>query len=112
MSGLVIPKEWNSEGVKSNPAANTILAQYLNESGSAESHPLHWVISSTIGGAIVFEHMEDDNTTVLRSHIFPIAASQPFESQTCHVTLDANQRVRLRVNALMLGSVQGTLFVE
>src|SRR5437773_508240 len=71
------PKEWNTEGVKNNPAANTVLCQYQNENPTGETHTIHFVVSSSVTGAFVLEHMDAANTGVLRSHLFPITASLP-----------------------------------
>lgn len=113
MSGLLNPKEWSTEGSKTNPAAQTVLAQYQNENPTGETHRLHWAVSSSIGGTVVEEHIEDDGTTVLKAHTWPVTASMPFETMSKFVTLDAGQRIRVRTgNAILLGVVQCSLYVE
>lgn len=112
LTAQVNPKEWSTEGIKVNPAANTVLCQYVNETAIAEAHALHFVVVSTISAAVVFEQMDATNTTALRSQILPLLASAPYDSMKVSLTIAASERWRVRTNAIMVGSAQCTLFVE
>lgn len=97
-----------STGVQVNPAASTILA---DTGALANDVSGLWdvIVSSSAGVGVVFEHVGTDGTTVVASHLFPVAANGLVPGLEFNVQALAGQRLRLRTTTLVaLGNVQGT----
>lgn len=99
---------WDTAGPLTNPAANAICAD-TGAIGGANYAPRLW-ISSTAAGVFVFEHRNAANNANIASHIFPVGASANFIFDMAPVALTDNQRIRVRINAAITGSVQCSLF--
>lgn len=106
------PKEWNTEGIKLNPSTSTTLCQYVLDSESTETHRFRFIVSSTAIGAMALEQVGSDGSTVLRVHVYAVAANSTMESSMLTITLNPNERVRVRPFAVFVGSAQCSLFVE
>lgn len=94
----LLPDEWVTEGIKTNPVANTVLCQHVNTSESGETLVFHFVVASTVSAITFLEHIAADGTTVIaaRAQAYIINAGVTFEGMTQKVTLDIGERVRLR----------------
>lgn len=107
------PKEWATEGLKTNPvAANTVLAQYVNENPSGETHYFHILCVASVTGTVFLEHMDSTNATAIRSQVLQFAPVDPFESKLPMViTLDSSERFRIRSgNAILIGNIQCSIW--
>lgn len=96
-----------TNGVKTNPAANTILADatMISDIGGSE---VYVIVSSNALAGIAFEHIDTDGTTVLNSHLFAVPANGNFTTTFFEGT-KSGDHLRLRLNNLIVGSVQGTI---
>lgn len=96
-----------TNGVKTNPAANTILADAVMVADIGGSE-VYVIVSSTIGAAITYERIDVDGTTVLNSHTFAVSANGNFTTTFFDGTA-SGQHLRIRTNGILVGSVQGTI---
>jgi hypothetical protein len=96
--------KWYSEGIKINPAANTLLA----DTGTVDTDltgEIRLLVASTAVGAVVLQHMDTANLVVLHSQIFPLIANGVLELNPI-VDLLQGERIRIIANALITGQVQ------
>jgi hypothetical protein len=104
-------QSWVTAGVQVNPAANAILA----DSGPVTfgTHKLTIIVASTAAAVVVLEHRNAANSANLESQIIPVNANVPF-AFALGTGLDTaeGERIRLRLNAAITGSVQGSIFIE
>jgi hypothetical protein len=100
---------WYTSNIITNPTVNQIIAD-TGAIGDGYGHDFDVCVSSTVAAAIVVEWRDASNTTNVFAHIIPIPANgfACFTSRGS-LTFQANERVRLRMNAAVTGSVQGSI---
>lgn len=98
---------WFTGGIQVNPVINQIIADTLQL--PAGVYGVELLVSATVNSAVVIEQRNAANTVNINSHIFPLAANTT-EKLKLLLNLAADERVRLRMNAGVTGSVQGSLF--
>lgn len=106
------PTEWNTEGIKTNPTTSTVLCQFQLPTESAESHRYRFVVGGNVAALYALEQMDAANTTALRTHIYAVPAFATFESTMLLITLNPQERLRLRPFTTITGSAQCSMFVE
>lgn len=108
MSG-VADAAWYTNNIVTNPAANQIIAD-TGAIGDGWGHDFDVCVSSTAIAAIVIEWRDATNTANVFAHIIPIPAngSVCFTSRGS-LTFQVGERVRLRMNSAITGSVQGSI---
>lgn len=112
--------DWYTKGILTNPLVNTILAD------STDSAPLGTgpmatpcdcgyliIVSSTVQAVIILELRDGTNTSTVLSHAYIINANTTFAlHQPYPQHIDAGGRWRLRLNAAITGSIQGSLHTD
>lgn len=100
-----------TQGPLTNPAANTILA----DSGARPAGGKFpaFVVSSSIAAVVVLEYRDAANAANIWAHTFPIAAMTPFPFQlpgNNYFDAAEGERFRVRLNAIIVGVIQVTLW--
>lgn len=104
---------WNSAGVLTNPAVNTIMA----DSGAQNEGLRHWSVlcSSSVAAVLVVEHRDGTNTVNVTGHsqAFVLAAMNTAElTPAAGLFFLQDERIRIRLNAAVTGTAQCSVFVE
>jgi hypothetical protein len=96
-------------GILTNPAINTILADSGARPPGGKSPG--FVVCSTVSAAFTMEYRDAANAVNLYSQVFTVVANQCFQ-YTYPVNFDTadQERIRLRLNAAITGSMQASLF--
>jgi hypothetical protein len=99
---------WFTNGVLTNPAINTILADTgaLTEAGGPVSTRV--VVSSTVISAPIFELRNAADSANISSQALILAANTSLEIEF-PVTWAAGERLRLRLNAAITGLIQASI---
>lgn len=101
---------WDTEGVKVNPTANTVLATTGLLPGQFAGAFWTIIISSSVLTLVVIEELNNVGAVVKSQAIFLPAGG----SYTLHIMFgwDNETELRLRLNNTIVGSVQGSLIRE
>ena len=95
-------------GALTNPAANTILAD-TGPMGLGSTAPA-FVICSTVASVVVLEYRDAANVANLYSQVFTVPVSSCFYYlYPTSWSNDVDERVRLRLNSVIVGSIQASL---
>lgn len=99
---------WYTAGIKTNPVANTILAD-TGPAGADTQGDVRIVGGCTVAALVFVEHRDVDGVTVLHSQGIFLPASA---MQTPEIIIDvlAGQHIVVRTNAAIAGSTQVSLF--
>lgn len=100
---------WYTSNIITNPTANQIIAD-TGAIGDGFGHDFDVCVSSTVAAAIVVEWRDAANAANVFAHIIPVPANgfACFTSRGS-LTFQTSERVRLRMNAAVTGSVQGSI---
>lgn len=100
---------FHTASAQTNPAANAILAD-TGAFAISNNVDVRILVSSTVAAVIVFEHRNATDTANVTSHIFPVAANSPLVVHVANAfSVGASERLRLRLNAAIVGQCQGSM---
>lgn len=111
-------ENWYTAGIQTNPAANAIIADtgplaFPNSGNGSGTMNFTVIVSSTVAAIIHVEIRDAANTAVVRSQAFMVPANTTFQSvKNIAIPLDGGERLRLRMNGAVTGSVQGSIFLQ
>lgn len=99
--------QWVTSGILTNPTANQIIC----DAGAVPDiggHEFDIYISSTVAMVGVVEWRDAANAANVWSHIIPVTAGtiSPVFTQRGSPTMQTGERIRVRMNAGVTGSVQ------
>lgn len=98
-------------GAFTNPAINTILA----DSGplTDNTHEVTILVSSTVAAVVVLEYRNATDTANVWSQyvIIPANSFQPYKIEKFVIT-NLNERLRMRLNAAITGSIQASILID
>ncbi len=98
---------WASEGILTNPALDAILA----DSGALPACTTG--VTVLLGGSVAcictLEHRNAANTANIASQVIAITANQLLPMDLPGVVFAANERIRIRLNVGVTGSLQASL---
>jgi hypothetical protein len=99
---------WASGGILTNPAIDAILA----DSGSlaAGQTNVRVVFGGSVAAIATIEHRNTLNTVNVNSQTIAIAANEVVSIDLPGVIFVATERVRLRLNAAVVGSLHASIF--
>jgi hypothetical protein len=99
---------WSTAGIQTNPLIDTILA----DTGAVADAVTR--VTAVIGGNVAmvvhFEHRNAANNANLFSQVLAAAANAPFVLPLDGLTVAAGERLRVRINPAVTGSVQASLY--
>jgi hypothetical protein len=104
------PAEWQTEGIKTNPAINTTLCQHVAPADETKTY--HFVVSANVTAATFLEQIGVDGVQVIRAQAYIINAFVTFEGMKQIVTLAAGERIRLRTSAALTGLIQCSMYMD
>lgn len=104
------PKEWNTEGIKTNPAISTALAQYV--APTDETKTFHFIIASSVTTLVFLEQIGSDGSAVIRTQAYVVNAFLNFEGMKQLITLAANERIRIRTSTAITGQIQCSIYID
>lgn len=108
---LVKTKIWASEGVKTNPAATTIIAQ-TGAIASAE-YAIAEVVSCSAICVFDIEIWNETDTIKLKSQRVWLAANIPFVAKLVYeYPIEQNIKMYIKMTNALTGSVQGSIILE
>lgn len=116
--GQIVPGEWLTDGIKTNPVTGTVLAHYTDNFPNAEGKTFHVMCASTANGVFFIEQLSSDTTTILRSQAFTVGAFVTFERMRQTVTLDIGETIRIRTlgatgtPGTITGSMQCSMYID
>lgn len=101
-----------TEGLKSSPLANTILA----DSGAFETGTgvdITVLLSGTLACTVAFEHRNAANDATLQAHTFIFGANSPHCLHLANsFIVGEGERLRLRLVQTSVGDVQGSMNIS
>lgn len=101
---------WHTEGVKTNPAVDALMAETDPFETDGARFPQVYV-SATVPAQAAFQHIDVDGTTILVQHDMIIGTgTTPLECGPGGVPVLEGQTFRILNKALIIGQVQGTIF--
>jgi len=99
---------WATAGIQTNPATDAILADSGALPGGVGA------VTVVIGGSVAFivtvEHRDAANTANVKTQVLAAGANDPFSVELPGINFAASERIRVRLNAGVTGSVQASLF--
>jgi hypothetical protein len=101
---------WATAGVQTNPAINAILADTgaLTPGGQTG-------VTVILGGSVAFivtlEHRNAANDANVNTQVLAAAANDPFTVSLPGIDFASGERIRIRLNAAVTGSIQASLLV-
>lgn len=117
LATLLVSKEssaqtWNSALLQTNPAANAIVADTGPALGD-NARKWYTICSSTVSAILIVEHRDAANATNLHSQGFflPANGTVTMGPDSALVVLNG-ERVRLRLNAAVTGSLWCSVFLD
>jgi len=99
---------WITGGILTNPAIDTILADSGALAGGQTSVKI--IFGGSVAAIATIEHRNAANTVNVNSQVIAIVANQAVEFELPGVTFAASERIRLRLNAAVTGSLQASIF--
>lgn len=115
LSALTLPlyaQPWNTNGVLTNPTANTILA----DSGpmTPGSHLFGAFVASSAQAVVFVEWRDTDNVTVIKSQALIVGAfsNTQFTPTTQFNEIADGNHLVLRLSGTILGQIQGSVFIQ
>jgi len=101
--------QWFTNGIQTNPTANQIVAD-TGAVGDGAGHDFDVYVSSTVAVAIVVEWRNAANDANVLAYIIPVPANGfAYWTSRGALAFQGNERVRLRMNSGVTGSVQGAI---
>ena len=99
---------WATGGILTNPAADAILA----DSGPlpAGQSNVKVMLGGNVACVATVEWRDAANATNIRSQTIAIAVNQLIELEFPGVTFSLNERIRVRNNLVLVGSVHASVF--
>jgi len=99
---------WVTGGILTNPAIDTILA----DSGAlaAGQTGVIFIFGGSVAAIATIEHRNAANTANLNSQVIAIAANDAKQYCLPGIIFAASERIRLRLNAAVTGSLQASVF--
>jgi hypothetical protein len=114
---LTVPlyaQQWYTEGIKTNPLTDTILAESAQfDFGS--THKISVICATTVGAIIILELRNGANSANVVSQAITLVAMTPFAfSLGTGLQIDDvdGGRMRIRLNSTIVGQAQCSLFIE
>lgn len=109
---LLHAQAWTTNGVITNPTTNAILADSGPLTGTP--HIINAYVASTVAAVVFVEWMDATNTTALKSQALFVGANSntPFTPTVQMNEFNANERIRVRLNAGVTGQMQASIFVQ
>ena len=105
--------DWSSNGLLTNPVANAIVAELVASGDNARKWKV--VVSSSVAATVVVEHRDVANTANVPGHtqgfFVPANGSVNICSDIAIPIFDL-QRIRIRLNAGITGSIWGSVLME
>ena len=100
---------WFTAGVQVNPAAGAVLA----DSGAlaAGQTEVTVIFGGNIAAVATIEHRNAANTANLNSQVIACLANDVIQAKLPGVPIAASERIRVTLNATIVGSVQASVFV-
>jgi len=101
---------WFTEGQKTNPSDNTVLAD------TGDLTPQVWnvtlVVSGTVLTKIKLQRRNVDNNGTLQTHEFSVNGNEPFSTPILKIdVLDEGESIRVVTEGTTLGQVQVSIFL-
>jgi hypothetical protein len=101
---------WATAGVQTNPSTDAILADTTALTPGGQSD-----VTVIIGGNVAFvvtvEHRNAANNANVNTQVLAAAANAPFSCDMPGINFGSGERLRIRLNAAVTGSVQASLFL-
>jgi hypothetical protein len=99
---------WVNGGILTNPALDAILA----DSGAlaAGQSSVKVMLGGNIACVATVEHRNAANAANINSQTVAIVANQVLELEFPGITFSASERIRVRNNAAIVGSVHASIF--
>lgn len=109
LCALPLHAAWFTEGKKSSPSDNTLLA----DSGAltAQEWQVTILISSTIAAKVRIQHRNAANTGNIAQHEVSVGGSAPYNTPILRIQVADNERIRVVTEGVILGDVQASLFL-
>lgn len=101
---------WYTEGSKTNPAADDVLAD-TNEVAESE-YPVTIVISSSVDTNVTIELRNANNDANVISHTVVVRAQTTIPLPRLSIFVGVGQRIRLVMAQSLVGSIQGSIFMS
>lgn len=100
-------QQWISGGAFTNPAINTVLAEAVANGNGLPMSP-NFICASTVASVAVLEWRDATNATNLKSQyiLIPASTTIQIEVPSTQFYIGPNERMRLRLNAAITGSMQ------
>jgi hypothetical protein len=103
--------DWVTNGVMTNPAANAILAESVIPADATKKFSV--VVSTNVAAIVFVEWRDSTNTANLRSQAILLPANQTVQVWADFVpNFAADERIRIRLNTGVTGTMHGSLFIE
>jgi hypothetical protein len=102
---------WSTAGILTNPAIDTILADTGAVATTSGPVDIHVIVGGSVASIITIEHRNSTNTANISSQVVAFGANVAEEFDLKNIILAASERVRLRLNAAVTGSIQGSIFM-
>lgn len=102
--------KWNTAGLLTNPAVNTILTESDVFVGDGP-RPCLVMVASTVACVVVYEWRNAANDANKQFQAFPVAANGFMRIDIPYVDALEGERFRLRLNAAITGVCQASLFM-
>jgi len=105
--------DWTSNGLLTNPAANTILAEQVAVGDNARM----WVVmcSASVASTVVVEHRDAANLTTIAGHsqgFFIPANGATTPNSVIRIPIFDQERIRVRLNGAVTGGVWCSVLME
>lgn len=108
-------ENWDTAGILTNPAANAILADtgpqtYPTSGDGSGTLNFTVIVSSTVACIVHIELRDAANAATIKSQAVILPANGTFQSiKNLAVPLNGGERLRLRLQAAITGSAQGSI---
>ena len=99
---------WFTAGVQTNPATDAILADTGALAGGQSGAAV--VIGANVAMVVTVEHRNAANSANINTQVLACGANAPYDVDLPGVTFAASERIRIRLNTGVTGSVQASLF--
>lgn len=103
--------QWFTEGKKTNPGANVVLA----DTGPLVSQEWRVTLVGTanIRAAVLLQHRNVANDTTLKEQWIVFLADATLSPQIIAISLHtANERIRIVTDTVLVGNIQVSIFLE
>ena len=100
---------WVTAGIQVNPATDAILADSLALVGGQSGVTV--IVGGNIAAIYTIEHRNAANTANINSQVVASVLNEAKEYHLPGIVFAANERIRVRLNAAVVGSLQASVFV-